>query len=412
MVANKYPGGLQIGPINLWTPVVLAPMAGVTDVPFRRLCREYAERGLSEALTNKLDEAKKGVDAPAGLFVCEMITARALVEGSPKTWRMVEPDPSDRVRSAQLYGVDPYTMGRAAQMIVERDLVDHIDLNFGCPVPKVTRKGGGAALPWKRDLLEDILKAVVAGAEKGSKLVGRDVPVTMKMRIGIDDQHSTYMDAGIIAQRSGVAAVALHGRTQAQYYAGKADWQPIASLKEAVSIPVMGNGDIFKGEDARAMMEQTGCDAVVIGRGCQGRPWLFTDITSDLTGAGIPRMAPDLRTVAQVIREHALLMTEHLGSEFDACRNMRKHIGWYLRGYKVGGESRLKLGRVSSLEELDELLNSLDLDQPCPRSADGPRGRKGHERRPHLPHGWLDSQLIQDAERAQVVANESVADGG
>ncbi|MDO5033948.1 MAG: tRNA dihydrouridine synthase DusB [Actinomycetaceae bacterium] len=405
-------GGLQIGPINLWTPVVLAPMAGVTDVPFRRLCRQYAEAGLESGLAAKLDGAEKGVDAPAGLFVCEMITARALIEGSEKTWRMVEPDPEDRVRSVQLYGVDPETMGKAAQMLVERDLVDHLDLNFGCPVPKVTRKGGGAALPWKRDLLEDILKAVVEGANRGGAKIGRDIPVTMKMRIGIDDEHQTYLDAGRIAERSGIAAVALHGRTQAQYYSGKADWEPIAALKDEISIPVMGNGDIFKGDDARQMMEQTGCDAVVVGRGCQGRPWLFTDIASTLSGADLPAVNPSLRTVAQIIREHSELMIDHLGSEFDALRNMRKHIGWYLRGYKVGGESRLKLGRVSSMEELDQLLSELDLDQPAPKSAEAPRGRKGHARRPHLPDGWLDSQVVSVEERAEVALNESVADGG
>ncbi|MDO5048909.1 MAG: tRNA dihydrouridine synthase DusB [Actinomycetaceae bacterium] len=405
-------GALQIGPIRLWTPVVLAPMAGVTDVPFRRLSREYGERGLNSELQSALQHAKKGEDAPAGLYVCEMITARALIEGNEKTQRMIEPDPQERVRSVQLYGVDPDTMGRAAELMVDQDLADHIDLNFGCPVPKVTRKGGGAALPWKRDLLEDILKAVVSGAERAGKRQGRDIPVTIKMRVGIDDKHQTYLDAGRIAQNTGVAAVALHGRTQAQYYSGHADWETIARLKETVNIPVMGNGDIFKGSDATSMMEQTGCDAVVIGRGCQGRPWLFTDITSEFTGAGLEPTRPDLREVVRVIREHSELMIEHMGNEENAMRNMRKHIGWYLRGFGIGGESRMKLGRVSSIEELDELVAQLDLDQPYPKSADGPRGRKGHARRPHLPDGWLDSQTIDSASRADVAANESVADGG
>lgn len=405
-------GGLQIGPIRVWTPVVLAPMAGVTDVPFRRLCRESGERGLSAELRGALPEAKPGIDAPSGLYVCEMITARALIEGSPKTWKMVDPDPAERVRSVQLYGVDPDTMGKAARMLVERDYVDHLDLNFGCPVPKVTRKGGGAALPWKRELLEDILKATVKGASLGAKTIGRDVPVTMKMRIGIDADHETFMDAGRISQRCGIAGVALHGRTQAQYYSGKADWQPIAALKDAISIPVMGNGDVFSARDAREMMEQTGCDAVVIGRGCQGRPWLFTDITSELTGAGYPPAAPSLREVAQIILEHSRAMIEHMGSEFDGMRNMRKHIGWYLRGYKIGGEVRGELGRVSSIEQLEGLLSSLDLDQPSPKSAEGPRGRKGHARKPHLPEGWLDSTTLSGRQRAEVAANETVADGG
>lgn len=392
--------------------MVLAPMAGVTDVPFRRLSRKYGEKGLNAELSSALENAEKGTDAPAGLYVCEMITARALVEGNEKTLRMIEPDPTDRVRSVQLYGVDPVTMGKAAELIVDRDLADHIDLNFGCPVPKVTRKGGGAALPWKRDLLSDILEEAVRGAERAGKRHGRDVPVTMKMRVGIDDEHETYLDAGRIAEKAGVAAVALHGRTQAQYYSGHADWETIARLKDAVDIPVMGNGDIFTGAHATQIMEQTGCDAVVIGRGCQGRPWLFQELTALLSHADSEPLRPTLREVTQVIREHCLLMVDHMGDEENAMRNMRKHIGWYLRGFKVGGEARMKLGRVSSIEELDGLIAQLDLDQPYPKAAEEARGRKGHARRPHLPEGWLDSQTIDATSRAHVAANESFADGG
>ena len=275
---------LAIGAVTLGTPVVLAPMAGVTNPPFRRLCREAGRAGLPGD-----DVAPRPPYAAAGLYVSEMVTSRALVERTPETMRMVTPDPTDPVRSVQLYGVDPDTVAAAVGILVREDLADHVDLNFGCPVPKVTRKGGGAALPWKRDLFADLVGAVVGAASRAGRGIGRDVPVTVKMRIGIDDDHETFLDAARLAQGAGVAAVALHARTQVQHYAGHAHWERIAELKDALRIPVFGNGDVFSGEDARAMMECTGCDAVVVGRGCQGRPWLFREVVRALHGE--PRVA-------------------------------------------------------------------------------------------------------------------------
>ncbi len=421
---------LEVGPLRLWSPVILAPMAGVTDAPFRRLCRLFGEHGLPTGLRPQ-DEASqrmmeptadvvetlnggtsvRGLDAPAGLYVTEMVTSRALVERNAETMRMVRTDPSERVRSIQLYGVDPRIMAEATRILVEEDLADHIDLNFGCPVPKVTRKGGGAALPWKRDLLEDLLRAVVGAADATGRAAGREVPVTMKMRIGIDDEHLTYLDAARIAQRSGIAGIGLHARTQAQHYSGRADWTAIARLRDEVSVPVFGNGDVFSGEDAVAMIDQTGCDAVVVGRGCQGRPWLFRDLVAATHGESIPA-GPNLREVVHIIETHAAWTVEDQGDELHGMREMRKHIGWYLRGFAVGGPARRDLNLVSTLEELHERLGALDLDQGFPEAAEGPRGRAGGVKTPHLPDGWLDSPYLGEAERSQLHLAELGVSGG
>jgi nifR3 family TIM-barrel protein len=400
---------LQIGPVTLGSPVVLAPMAGVTNPPFRRLCREAG----IDALPMEAAPAVPGSHAPAGLYVTEMITSRALVERTPETMRMITPDPDEPVRSVQLYGVDPATIGAAVRILVAEDRADHVDLNFGCPVPKVTRKGGGGALPWKRDLFEAIVTEAVRAAREAS--VGRDqeVPVTVKMRMGIDDAHLTYLDAGRIAERAGIASVALHARTVAQHYSGQARWEAITRLKEAVTtVPVLGNGDIWSAEDAAEMMRVTGCDGVVVGRGCQGRPWLFTDLVAAAHGSG-RRVTPGLREVAAVIRRHAELMVEHFGEEARALREMRKHMSWYLKGYVVGGEARHDLGLVSSLAELDERLAALDLDQPYPgESAEGPRGRAGTPKQPHLPDGWLTSRDVDEELRAVLAHAELSVSGG
>jgi nifR3 family TIM-barrel protein len=277
-------------------------------------------------------------------------------------------------------------------MIVEEDLADHIDLNFGCPVPKVTRKGGGSALPYKRNLLRAILREAVSGAG--------DLPVTMKMRKGIDDDHLTYLDAGRIAVEEGVTAIALHGRTTAQHYGGTADWDAIARLKEHVpEIPVLGNGDIWSAQDALRMVRETGCDGVVVGRGCLGRPWLFADLVTAFEGgtdadvrAGGGEghgVRPTLREVADVMVRHATLLGEWIGDESRGVIDFRKHVAWYLKGFAVGSEMRKRLAITSSLEELRAGLDELDLDQPWPVGADGPRGRTSGNNRVVLPDGWL-----------------------
>ncbi|SNR79104.1 tRNA dihydrouridine synthase DusB [Actinacidiphila glaucinigra] len=362
MTADATAPALRIGPHTVWPPVVLAPMAGITNAPFRTLCRDFS--------------------GGKGLFVSEMITTRALVERNDKTMQLIHFDGSEKPRSIQLYGVDPVTVGKAVRMIVDEDLADHIDLNFGCPVPKVTRKGGGSALPYKRNLLRSILREAVGNAG--------DLPVTIKMRKGIDDDHTTYLDAGRIAVEEGVTAVALHGRTAAEHYGGTADWEAIARLKEHVpEIPVLGNGDIWSAADAVRMMRETGCDGVVVGRGCLGRPWLFGDLVAAFEGGGAPA-APTLREVAGVMRRHAGLLGEWLGDEERGVIDFRKHVAWYTKGFSVGSEMRRKLAMTSSLAELDAHLADLDLDQEWPDGAEGPRGRTAGSKRVVLPDGWLE----------------------
>ncbi len=367
---------LRIGPHQLASPVVLAPMAGVTNVAFRSLCRE---------------QERERMGTVAGLYVCEMVTARALVERNDKTMHMTTFADDENPRSLQLYTTDPEWTYRAAKMIVDENLADHIDMNFGCPVPKVTRRGGGSALPYKRRLFGNIVDAAVRATE------GTDIPVTVKFRVGIDDDHHTHLDAGRIAADNGAVAVALHARTAAQRYSGTADWSQIARLKEHMvdsghdTVPVLGNGDIFAAGDARRMMDDTGCDGVVVGRGCLGRPWLFAQLSAELRGLPVPS-APTFAEVAGILRRHAELLVEHEG-ERKGCRDLRKHIGWYLRGYPAGSEVRTALTRVSTLAELDEVLAPL-YDGPhagaLPDDADGARGRQGSPGKVILPEGWLD----------------------
>ena len=353
---------LRLGTWTVDPPVVLAPMAGITNIAFRRLCQEQG----------------------AGLFVCEMITTRALVERNPKTLRMVAFAEGERPRSLQLYGVDPATVASAVRMVVDENLADHIDMNFGCPVPKVTRKGGGAALPWRRRLFARIVTAAV-------KAAAGDVPVTIKMRKGIDDDHLTYVEAGLVAQDAGIAAVALHARTAAQRYSGRADWEAIAALKEALDVPVLGNGDIWEASDATRMMRETGCDGVVVGRGCLGRPWLFGDLATAFDKSTVDTLRlPSLGEVAVIMRRHAQLLTEWLGTERDGCTDFRKHVAWYLKGFPVGSELRRALAMISSLSELDDLLGKLDPAAPFPVEILGePRGRTNSPGKVYLPDGWL-----------------------
>ena len=377
------PRALSIGPIDLDVPVVLAPMAGITNTAFRRLCREYG----------------------AGLYVSEMITTRALVERNAVTMRLIQHHESETPRSIQLYGVDPKYTGEAARIIAEEGHADHIDLNFGCPVPKVTRKGGGSALPWKLGLFREIVEAAVKNAG--------DLPVTVKMRKGIDKDHLTYLDAGKVAEDAGVAAVALHARTAAEFYSGTADWSAIATLKETVtSIPVLGNGDIWSADDAVRMMSETGCDGVVVGRGCLGRPWLFGELARAF-GAEAPTVDATLGFVAEGFRRHAELLVEFYEDEERGCRDIRKHVAWYFKGYPVGGDLRSSLAVASSLAEIDDLLAQLDHSAPYPgAAAEGQRGRSGHPKRPALPQGWLDSREMAEDATSELQEAELDTSGG
>jgi nifR3 family TIM-barrel protein len=366
---------LDLGSLTVPVPVVLAPMAGITNAAYRRLC---AEQG-------------------AGLYVCEMITSRGLVERDATTLKMLVFDDLETTRSVQLYGTDPAYVGKATEILCAEYGVHHVDLNFGCPVPKVTRKGGGGALPWKRGLLAEILGAAVAAAEPYG------VPVTMKTRKGLDDDHLTYLDAGRIAQESGVAAISLHGRTVAQAYSGRADWDAIARLVESVDIPVLGNGDIWEAGDALRMVEETGAAGVVVGRGCLGRPWLFRDLAAAFSAPAVEEgvlrpsrdpvtlALPTLGEVRTMMRRHAELLSEHMGEE-RGCKEFRKHVSWYLKGFRAGGPLRHSLALVESLADLDLLLAELDPDEPFPTAELGtPRGRQGSPRsRVVLPDGWLD----------------------
>ena len=382
---------LRYGKHEIAVPVVLAPMAGITNTAYRRLCQEYG----------------------GGLYVSEMVTSRALVERTPESMRLIGHHPSEKIRSVQLYGVDPKTIGEAVTMLVAEDRADHIDLNFGCPVPKVTRKGGGAALPWKSDLFESIVKNAVRAAG--------DIPVTVKMRKGIDDEHLTFLDAGKAARDVGVTAVALHGRTAADYYSGIADWDAIAELRASLpDVQVLGNGDIWSAEDAVRMMQQTGVDGVVVGRGCLGRPWLFGDleraISAYLAGEELDSSKaamPNLGEVADAFYRHAELLVEFFESEERACRDIRKHVAWYFKGYPVGGELRAALALANSLQEIADLLGTLDRNIPYPgEAAEGPRGRLGTAKSCSLPENWLASRELDIQQKSVLLEAELSVSGG
>jgi len=390
---------LRIGRHTIGSPVVLAPMAGITNRAFRRLCREFDDAGQGSPTA--------GAGPRHALYVSEMITSRALVERTPRSMQLIEHDPDESPRSIQLYGVDPATVAAAVRMLVSEDRADHIDLNFGCPVPKVTRKGGGAALPWKTDLF----RAIVASAVR--EAAPYDVPVTVKMRKGIDSDHLTFLEAGRIAEGEGVAAVALHARTASQGYSGQADWAAVKALKGVVTtIPVLGNGDIWSAQDALDMVAATGCDGVVVGRGCLGRPWLFTDLAAAFAGK-TARVRPNLGQVAQTMRRHTEYLVDFYGSEFKACQDIRKHIAWYLKGFPAGRDVRQGLALVDSLAALDDLIAGLDLDAPWPgEPAEGQRGRAGSPRRVALPDGWLDSRELNEASAAVVAQAELSVSGG
>jgi nifR3 family TIM-barrel protein len=383
---------LQYGDITIATPVVLAPMAGITNTAFRRLCREYG----------------------GGLYVSEMVTSRALVERTEESMRLIGHHESEDIRSVQLYGVDPKTISEAVTMLVSENRADHIDLNFGCPVPKVTRKGGGAALPYKQDLFSAIVNSAVKAAG--------DIPVTVKMRKGIDAEHLTFLDAGKAARDAGVAAVALHARTASEYYSGTADWDAIYELKDQLrDVQVLGNGDIWSAGDAIRMMRETGCNGVVVGRGCLGRPWLFADLQAAFeeyarnphSDAAVDPVQPTLGQVAEAFKKHAVLLVEFFESEERACRDIRKHVAWYFKGYPVGGEFRAALAQVESLQQMDDILGTIDWAAPYPGElAEGPRGRLGGAKTCALPENWLDSRELVGDQRKVLLEAELGVSGG
>ncbi|MGB0680044.1 MAG: tRNA dihydrouridine synthase DusB [Polyangiales bacterium] len=354
---------LKLGARTVWPPVVLAPMAGVTNWPFRQLCRGFG----------------------AGLYVSEMITARPLVEGNAKTLKLTDFGADESPRSLQLYGVDPHYVGEAVARLVGEGRVDHIDLNFGCPVAKVTRRGGGAALPARPALLRAIVAAAVRHA-------GR-VPVTLKCRMGIDDTLLTFRDSGHIAQEEGCAAITLHARTAAQLYDGEADWTAIAELKASLDhIPVWGNGDIWESFDALRMMRRTGCDAVVIGRGCLGRPWLFRDLAALFDGE-MPACPPDFGQVLDIMLTHLRLLVSWLG-EARAVQSFRRQMTWYSKGFRGSAELRQQLMRTTTLAEVEAVLTQADRSEPFPPSAMRvPRGKTAGRQRVALPAGFLDRRL-------------------
>ena len=374
-------GRFENNEVVLATPVVLAPMAGITNAAFRRLCREQG----------------------AGLFVSEMVTARALIERREETFRLIKPGVGETPRSIQLYAVDPVVLGKAVDLLGSEDLADHVDLNFGCPVPKVTRRGGGAALPFKRKLFSAIVESAVKSASKYG------IPVTVKMRVGINSDHQTFLESAKSAADLGVTWVSLHARTAAQLYEGRSDWNKITELVEHLSdtdVPVLGNGDIWSGADAVNMMQQTGCAGVVVGRGCLGRPWLFADLVSSINGEN-KRVNPNLFEVRKIMLRHGQLLVEYFENEDRAMRDIRKHMAWYLKGFSVPREIRSSLGMVSSLVEMEQLLSGLQ-DQPYPQEVgDGPRGRTSQGREVKLPAGWLDDP----DELATITIDDAISGG-
>lgn len=375
---------IALGPMNVWPPVVLAPMAGVTNYPFRAICRTFLAPASPEPKPEPELEPSTTI---RGLYVSEMITARPLVLGNAKTLKLADFGPDERPRSLQLYGVDPHFVSEAVKRLVGEGRVEHIDMNFGCPVRKVTSKGGGAAIPIKRNLLASIVRAAVSAAE--------DIPVTIKFRMGIDERYMSYLDAGRVGEDEGCAAVALHARTAAQLYDGTARWEAIAELKQAVrSIPVLGNGDIWEAHDALRMMRQTGCDGVVVGRGCLGRPWLFSDLAEVFEGREPPN-PPRLGRVVEVMLEHV----ERLVAWFDentGVRMFRKHATWYTKGFRGSARLRRAVMQAQTLAELRAVLGQLDPTEPFPPKAMRvPRGKTAGRQKVALPDGFLDD--LEDA---------------
>ncbi len=315
--------------ISIWPPVVLAPMAGVTNYPYRKICNDFG----------------------AGLCVSEMISSRGILEGSRKTWELAHFGPDERPRSLQIFGCDPDAMRDATRAARDRLDLDHIDINFGCPVHKVTRKGMGAAALLNLNNFQRVVRSVVRAADP--------VPVTIKVRLGMDDERHTFLDAGRVAEGEGCSWIALHARTAGQMYSGRARWAHIADLKNAVNIPVLGNGDIFEAPDALLMMEETGCDGVVIGRGCLGNPWLFRNLRRVFDGTDAPER-PNVHELVRVIREHFSLMCEYFGARPGiAARQMRKFGTWYVKGLKSAATLRTAFQKISSESDFEAVIERI-----------------------------------------------------
>jgi nifR3 family TIM-barrel protein len=376
---------LRLGPLTVFPPVVLAPMAGVTNYPFRRLARGFG----------------------AGLYVSEMITARGYLLGNRLTRLLASSRPDERPRSVQIYGTDPIDLGEMARALVA-DGVEHLDMNFGCPVPKVTRTGGGAAVAWKPRLLARLVRAAVAGAG--------GVPVTIKVRKGLDEHLLTYLDAGRVAEEEGAAGIGLHARTAAQLYSGTADWDAVGELAASVRIPVLGNGDVWECWDALALMRRTGCAGVIVGRGCLGRPWLFAELAAAFAGRE-PPPPPPFGEIVAVMDEHARLLEEFFGPDL-GMRQMRKWCAWYTQGFPGSARARNELVRVRTRAEMHAILARFDPALPFPPAALRVRRGKGSQCQVvALPQGYLaerddDTPPRSPHTEAELAAFERALDGG
>lgn len=315
---------MKIGQVELKNNIILAPMAGVSDLPFRLLCKEQG----------------------AGMTSMEMISAKAILYNNKNTESLLEIHPDEDCVSLQLFGSEPKIMAEIAKRIEDRPF-SVMDINMGCPVPKIVNNHEGSALMKNPELVFEIVRAISEAISK---------PVTVKIRKGFDDEHVNAVEVAKAAEAGGASAVAVHGRTREQYYAGKADWTIIKAVKEALSIPVIGNGDVCSGPDAERMFKETGCDAVMIGRAAQGNPFLFKEVVSYLEGKEYT--APSNKEMKETILRHADLQLQYKG-EYIGIREMRKHLSWYLKGFEGAGKLRKNINEMETFGELKKIINDL-----------------------------------------------------